>query len=114
MVLLWPHGDEGLYQAGHCTVRGYDQGRYVGRDGKWDPAGPLPLNEARQRAEDWALEVEPSIASRSSSWRKRGGTPSDGQLSFARGLGIQAPETMNKARVSDEISICLASRVIDS
>lgn len=111
MVLLWPHGD--LYQAGHCTMRGYDNGRYVGRDGQWDPSGPLPLNEARQRAEEWALAVDPSIASRSSSWRKRGGAPSDGQLNFARGLGIPAPELMNKARLSDEISIALASRVID-
>jgi len=113
MVLLWPHDDGELYQAGHCTVRGYDNGRYVGRDGQWDPAGPLPLDEARRRAEDWALTVEPSIASRSSSWRKRGGAPSEGQLGFARGLGIEAPELMNKARLSDEISIALASRVID-
>lgn len=112
MVLLWPAGDD-LYQAGHCTVRGYDQGRYVGRDGQWDPIGPLPLNEARRRAEDWALAVEPSIASRSSSWRKRGGSPSEGQLEFARNLGIETPELMTKARVSDEISIALASRVID-
>jgi superfamily II DNA or RNA helicase len=113
MVLLWPVGDEDLYQAGHCTVRGYDNGRYVGRDGQWDPSGPLPLNEARRRAEDWALAVEPSIASRSSSWRKRGGAPSEGQLNFARGLGIENPEMLNKARLSDEISIALASRVID-
>lgn len=116
MVLLWPHdggNGAGLYQAGHCTMRGYDNGRYVGRDGKWDPIGPLPLDEARRRAEEWALTVEPSIASRSSSWRKRGGAPSEGQLGFAHKLGIEAPELMNKARLSDEISIVLASRVID-
>lgn len=115
MTLLWPDEDEtGLYRAGHCTVRGYDSGRYVGRDGQWDPAGPLPLDEARRRAEEWALAVEPSIASRSSSWRKRGGRPSEAQVGFAAGLGIQGAETMNKTRLSDEISIALASRVIDA
>jgi superfamily II DNA or RNA helicase len=113
MVLLWPHGGDGLYQAGHCTLRGRDNGRYVGRDGKWDPAGPLPLNEARQRAEEWALAVDPSIASRSSSWRRRGAPPTDKQIEFARNLGIEAPETMNKARLSDEMSIALATKVID-
>ena len=115
MTLLWPDEDEtGLYRAGHCTVRGYDQGRYVGRDGQWDPTGPLPLDEARRRAEEWALAVEPSIASRSSGWRRRGGSPSEAQVGFAAGLGIQGVETMNKARLSDEISIVLASRVIDA
>ena len=119
MVTLWPvtcsknAAEIGLYQAGHCTIRGYDQGRYVGRDGQWDPAGPLPPDEARQRAEEWALAVEPSIASRSSSWRKRGGQPSEGQVGFALSLGIAEPETMSKARLSDEISIALASRVLD-
>ena len=114
MTILWPDEESGLYRAGHCTTRGYDQGRYVGRDGQWDPAGPLALDEARQRAEEWALAVEPSIASRSSSWRKRGGQPSEGQVGFALSLGIAEPETMNKSRLSDEISIALASRVLDA
>lgn len=113
MVVLWADETTGLYQAGHCTTRGYDHGRYVGRDGQWDPAGPLPLDEARQRAEAWALAVDPSIASRASSWRRRGGPPSQGQLGFARSLGVTTPEQYTKARLSDEISIVLASRVLD-
>jgi superfamily II DNA or RNA helicase len=111
MALLWPEGE--LYQAGHCTVRGYDNGRYVGRDGHADPEGPLPLNQARQRAEEWAMAVDPSVASRGSSWRVRGGMPSEKQVGYAAGLGIVGAETMSKTRLSDEISIALASRVLD-
>lgn len=113
LTLLWPDEESGLYHAGHCTSRGYDGGRYVGRDGQWDPVGPLPLDEARRRAEEWALAVEPSIAAKGSSWRKRGGRASEAQLGFARGLGIAEPEQYTKSRLSDEISIALASRVID-
>ena len=111
MALLWPEGE--LYIAGHRTTRGYEDGRWIGPDGHWDPAGPLPLNEARQRAEAWALAVDPSVASRGSSWRKFGGSPSDKQVAMALRCGVENPETMNKGRLSDEISIALASRVLD-
>lgn len=110
MAILFPDGDN--YLAGHCTVRGYDEGRYVGQDGHWDPIGPLPLNEARQRAEEWALVVDPTVASRGAGWRKRGGSPSEAQVKFAANLGVPDPETMSKPRLSDEISIALASRVL--
>lgn len=113
MAILWADEATGLFQAGHCTVRGYDNGVYVGRDGHGDPAGTLPLNQARQRAEEWALAEDPTVATRAASWRKRGGLPSDKQVEFAAKLGIAEPETMNKARLSDEISIALASRVLD-
>lgn len=111
VAVLWPHDEEGLYQAGHCTVLGKEDGRFVGRDGHWDPAGPLPLNQARQRAEEWALAFEPTVAARDAGWRRRGGMPSQRQVEFAATLGVPDPTTMNKARLSDEISIALASRL---
>lgn len=111
VAVLWPQDDDELYQAGHCTVLGKESGRYVGRDGHWDPAGPLPLNQARQRAEEWALAFEPTVATRGAGWRKRGGRPSDAQVQFAIGLGVPDPEAMSKPRLSDEISIALASRL---
>lgn len=111
MALLWPEGEKFL--AGHCTVRGYENGLLVGRDGKWLNDAPLPMNEARQLAEAWAAAFEPSVATRAASWRKRGGPPSDAQIRMAQKLRIPAPETFNKARLSDEISIVLASWVID-
>jgi hypothetical protein len=109
MAMLWPDGEGFL--AGHCTVRGYENGKWVGRDGKWLNEEPLPLGPARELAEAWAVTFEPSIASRAASWRTRGGKPSPAQVQFAMGLGVADPETMNKARLSDEISIALASRV---
>lgn len=113
MAIIWQNEETGLYQAGHCTVRGRENGVFVGRDGHWDPEGELPLNQARQRAEEWALIYEPTVSSRGASWRKRGGQPSDKQVQFALNLGVVDPHTMNKARLSDEISIALASKAID-
>ncbi|MDN5853367.1 MAG: DEAD/DEAH box helicase [Actinomycetia bacterium] len=120
MAVLWPDSDDpgqgaaGTYLAGHCTVRGYDQGRYVGRDGQWLAAGALhPLGGARELAEAWALAHDPTVASRAAGWRRRGGSPSDAQQQFAARLGIAAAESMTKSRLSDEISIALASTALD-
>lgn len=110
MALLWPEGDE--YLPGHCTVKGYTEGRFVGRDGVW-LSGPLPLGQARELAESWAMAFEPTVAARGAGWRKRGAAPSAAQVAFAGRLGIPEPETMNRPRLSDEISIALASPVID-
>lgn len=111
MALLWPEDE--LYAPGHCTVRGYTAGVYVGKNGM--PLGePMELHQARQLAEAWALAHDPSVSSRSSSWRKRGGPASEAQINMALRCGVENPETMNKARLSDEISIALASRVLDS
>lgn len=105
VVTLWQDPDTGLYQAGFMNMKT--------RKGAGDPAGLISLDEARKHAEDWALEVDPSLASRGASWRKRGGPPSEAQVAYATRLGVHEPAAMNKARLSDEISIALASRVID-
>jgi superfamily II DNA or RNA helicase len=110
MALLWPEGEQ--YLAGHCTVRGYSEGLYVGRDGQW-LSSPMALGPARELAESWALAYDPTVSSRSASWRKRGGAPSEAQVTMARRCGIADPAAMNKSRLSDEISIALASRVVD-
>lgn len=106
MAVLWPESEG--YLAGHCVTKGWP------RDGQWLADGAvLPLGQARELAEAWALAHDPTVASRSAGWRTRGGRASDAQITFAQRLGIQGVETMNKARVSDEISIALASRVLD-
>lgn len=114
LVMLWPDESDELYVVGHCTVRGYDAGRYVGRDGHWDPAGPLPLHEARKRAEEWALAVDPSLSRRRAGWRRRGGPPSQAQLAMARRCGVHEPARLDKAQLSDAISVALASGVLDA
>lgn len=111
LAIIYPDGEDFL--AGHCTVRGYDEGVYVGRDGHWHPDGPMSLGKARELAESWALAYDPGLAMKKSSWRRAGALPSVKQIQYARNLGVRDPETMNKARLSDEISICLASGVLD-
>lgn len=109
MALLWPEGDadDDGYLAGHCLSKGYGA-----RDGVWLSEAPLSLGRARELAEAWALAYSPSVSARGAGWRRRGGSPSEAQVGFATRLGIADPEFMDKARLSDEISIALASRVI--
>lgn len=104
MALLWPEGE--LYQPGHCLAKGYQL------DGK-ALSEPTTLGQARETAEAWALAYSPTVARRAAGWRQRGGPPSEAQVGFAARLGVLNPETMNKSRLSDEISIALASRVLD-
>ena len=79
MAVLWPEGQG--YLAGHCVTKGYP------RDGQWLADGTaLPLGQARELAEAWALAHDPTVASRSAGWRKRGGRASDAQVTFAQRL----------------------------
>lgn len=107
LAVLWPDSndpaDSPTFSAGHCPARG-SGGEWLGEH--------LELDEARRLAEAWALEYAPTVAARGASWR-RGGAPSDKQLTMARRVGIAEPERYNKARLSDEISIALASRRLD-
>jgi superfamily II DNA or RNA helicase len=117
LVAIWAHPD-GTYSVGHCSTRDYVKGRYVGHDGQWlagrasAEARPLTLDEAFVVAEAWAIGYDPSTSRRTGGWRK-GGQPSPEQVRFAQNLGIVGAEGMNKARISDEISIVLASRRLD-
>jgi superfamily II DNA or RNA helicase len=109
IAVLWPDAgkDSLTYSAGHVNVRGQ-------ADGKWlDDHAPRTLGEATALAEAWAGDHDPTVARRGASWRRRGGSPSEAQLGYARRLGIADGETMNVPRLSDEISIVLASRRLD-
>jgi hypothetical protein len=114
LVVLWPAPDgDDLYHAASRTTKGYEAGRYVGAGWIPDPGGAFPLDQARQRAERVALHLDASLASRGSPWR-RGSPASEKQINWARELGIPSPEAMSKARLSDEISIAIASHVLDT
>lgn len=62
-------------------------------------------------ASDYALEQDPSTASKNASWRKGRRKPSEAQTEFAVKLGLD-PTGMSKDEVSDAISIALASRTL--
>ena len=71
----------------------------------------LTFEMAKAWAEQMATMADPTVASRTASWRKKGGKASDAQLSYADSLGIDT-EGMNKTKVSDAISMKLMSRKV--
>lgn len=109
-IFIWPEfgndAEPGTYRVGVCGV--YAVGR-----GEW-PYRNLPLELAMSMAEDIADRIDPhgTTARRAASWRKRGGAPSMAQTTLATRLGID-PTGMNKAQLSDAISIHYASRLLD-
>ncbi|AEN79584.1 DNA helicase [Mycobacterium phage Boyle] len=73
----------------------------------------MDLEDAVDFAEAWVYESDRfTFNDKSASWR-RNQKPSDKQVTFAHNLGIVGADGMTKARLSDEISIALASRVLD-
>lgn len=77
-------------------------------------AGFMDLEDAIDFAEAWVYEASDrfSFNDRNASWR-RNQKPSEKQVSFARNLGVVGADNMTKARLSDEISIALAAKVLD-
>lgn len=67
------------------------------------------LEDAKHAAEEIVEELGGMSTERAASWR-RTKAPSEKQIEFARKLGIREPELKSKARLSDEITMKLASR----
>lgn len=103
LACIWTEPD-GTFSAGHCATRGATDGQWL--------LEHATLDAALGAAEAWAVGHDPSTAKKASSWR-RSQPPREKQVNYARNLGVAAVETMNKARLSDEISIVLASRRLD-
>lgn len=95
------------YWIGWATTKGEFRGDWLAERQAFE------LDDARHRAEQLCMEqFFESPPTRDMSWR-RNQPPSDAQLQFARRLGIPDTEDMTKARLSDEISIKLTSKVLD-
>ena len=75
----------------------------------------MPLEDAIDFAEAWVYEAADRFTfnDKSASWR-RNQAPSEAQVRFAHNLGVVGASEMTKARLSDEISIALASKVLDT
>lgn len=71
----------------------------------------LGLELAMAFAEGIAEELDPSVSSKSASWRKRRTAPSESQVGLLQRYGIEVPETKDEA--SNLLSIHYASRVLD-
>ncbi|QFP94670.1 DNA helicase [Mycobacterium phage LilMcDreamy] len=121
VVFVWPKdgvrpvGDErttwAVGQINHRTrVGGWvtGSGRYAVDEPEY-----VDLPEALEAAEVWIVESDQHLPDRKASWR-RNQAPSEAQQNYARQLGIVGFADMTKARLSDEISIKLAARVLDA
>ena len=82
-------------------------GRYVSQEPDY-----TDLPAALEAAEVWIVESDQQLPARTASWR-RNQPPSEAQKRFARTLHIVDADNMTKARLSDEISIKLAAKVLD-
>lgn len=121
IVFLWPQdgrrpvGDEKLkWAVGQINTRRPAIGGWVSGSGHNPVPEPdyVDLPDAILAAETWVVTSGQNVASRGSSWRANQ-PPSEAQMRLAKGLGINGYADMTKARISDEISITLASRVVD-
>lgn len=104
-VFLW-ETQPGLYRVGTMTIKGDKEGSWIGEDAH-------PVDIAAAIAEDHVTDAGFNFPLRNASWRKNA-PASAAQLKFARTLGIIGCEEMSKARLSDEISIVLMSRRLDT
>lgn len=82
------------------------------KQGRWERTQhtALDVELAMSWAEAEAEDHQSFGVSRNASWRK--GKPSEAQLNYAYGLGIDATD-MGKSEVSDAISVVLESRALD-
>lgn len=93
---------EGLYVVGVLPGK-FRRETYV-----LDTGGPVTWPVAREAAE---VEVSRlgALVEKSAPWRSRP-TPTDGQVEYAKSLGIPHAELKNKARLSDDISVVIGTR----
>lgn len=102
--LYWIAQDaDGAWGVGRCSSRSI-------KDGRWLVTG-LTSAEALEYGSDAALDEDPSIAGRSSSWRQGNQRPSEGQLSMAVSLGIDT-DGLNKSALSDVINVHRATQLL--
>lgn len=109
-VFLWPDGND-LWKVGamvsdrRALDRPLDQG--------WlDDGKAWPVDVAAGIAEDFITERGDASPLRKASWR-RNQAPSDGQVKYARGLGITEPEQYTKAALADLMDVAIVSRHLD-
>ncbi|AYD82048.1 helicase [Mycobacterium phage Saguaro] len=121
IVFVWPRDGvrpstdtSTTWAVGQINTRNPRIGGWVTGSGRYACEEPdyVDLPTALEAAEVWIVESGQSLPARTASWR-RNQPPSEAQKRFARQLKIVGYEDMTKARLSDEISVKLASRVLD-
>jgi superfamily II DNA or RNA helicase len=114
LVFVWPRDADrtaGEWAVGSINTR-TKKGGWTDMDLEGNETY-YPLATALRKAQEWVVDSGFQLPSKFASWRKRNQAPSDPQTMLARRLNIPAYEGMTKARLSDEISIAFAARVLD-
>lgn len=79
----------------------------------WVRGDGLGLEYTMAFAERVAQELDPTVSSRTASWRAGRNAPSDAQRGLAARLGIEVPEGMTRSALSDAMSTHYASKILD-
>ena len=114
LVFLWPAEENmsptdlasGLVKVGHISAKGSVSGGWLGNGAEGT------LEQAIEAAEIYAARTG-QFPSKSAKWRVSNQAASEGQLRFARSLGIDGADAMTKGRLADEITVRLATRRLD-
>ncbi|QIG58973.1 DNA helicase [Gordonia phage AnClar] len=111
VAFIWPDDERENWAVGWMNTR-TGQGDWADITAPEEPL-VMPLDQALEAAEEFVVEnLEQPLPSRNASWR-RNQPPSEAQLRVARRLHVVGAEQMTKARLSDEISVGYAARVLD-
>jgi superfamily II DNA or RNA helicase len=107
------NGDRTRWTVGQMNTR-TRHGHWVSGSGRFQVPGAdfVDLETALESAEVWIVESGQQIPRRAASWR-RTQPPSEKQLHAAARMGIDRPEQMTRARLSDVMSEIFASRALD-
>jgi hypothetical protein len=115
MVFVWPkdsNRESGDWAVGSINTRdkrgGWVDTTLGGQENYY------PLGTALHKAQEWVIDSGYQLPSKFAAWRRKNQAPSDLQVGLARRLNIPAFENMTKGRLSDEISIAFASKVLDA
>ena len=114
LVFLWPADESkdpadletGLVKVGHISAKGQVSGGWLGNGAEGT------VEQAVEAAEIYAARSG-QFPDRSAKWRTSSQAASEGQLRFARSLGIDGADAMTRGRVADEITVRLATRRLD-
>jgi len=114
VVFVWPKDGErenGEWAVGAMNTRN-KKGGWTDTDIQGN-ANHYPLATAIRKAQEYAVDSGFVLPSKFASWRTRNQAPSDLQVGLARRLHIPAWDGMTRGRLSDEISIAFAAKVLD-
>jgi len=107
LVAILPVRGTDLYQA----ARTHDARVASGPNAAWLSA-PCDIETAMKVGQQFATMVDPHLTSKDSKWRRR--KPSEGQIRFAKSIGIPVEDGVKAGPISDALSRYTASRVLDS